>query len=647
MNPGMLSPRPWTARPTISLICPTGHPGPLVASVLAPLRSVVDEIIVAADSRAGESELGHYATVADVLLRYEFIGSNRHWPWLADQARGDWLFLLDGDEIPSAALVESLRDLVQDRRVHQYVLPIHWPWPDAAHRLAAEPWASDQRLRLLRNDGRLTFAARKHAIANPNPPIRLLDELPVYHLDLLLPDRERRQEKARRYDRQLFGLLTGAGLPFNEAFYLPEARNGECATTAVPAEDANAIANALSARRDPDLSLDPETVALHERETIALYSIGADLPAEAYRAKLELARPLPAFAAERSDHPVWIYVTNEGTIRWPYGDSQEPQIRLGFYWQRPDGGDRFEAGRAFLPHALNPGERTLIQTSVCGPLWSGPARLVLDVVHERVRWFECSISALVDAGPSASERIAALGRQHGGLVPLSVLMQNRREIAGVDGLRRHYAPGASSPRRRWVAKLTRDLEGEWAASADTIDRLVEVGLSKRPKVIVEFGSGTSTIVLAGLLARIHRRDGKLISFEQDGDWVASTRECLEEHDLDRVASVIQLPLGVTSPEMPIGFIPTEESDRLLRAHPPEMIFVDAPSLVSGASRLGNVDLVAPFVKRDAVLLLDDAFRDAELCIAAAWSERPDVTVHGVRCTSRGLLEATLHPPADR
>ena len=124
-------------RPTISVLCPTAHGGPLVAKSLGPLRDVVDEIIIAADVRVEATDLAYYADVADVLFRYEHSGANRHWSWLAAKASGDWMLMLDGDELPSAALVAALPELVLDRRVRQYSLPIHWPWPSPereAHR---------------------------------------------------------------------------------------------------------------------------------------------------------------------------------------------------------------------------------------------------------------------------------------------------------------------------------------------------------------------------------------------------------------------------------------------------------------------------------------------------------------------------------
>lgn len=164
--------RSLKSRATISVLCPTAHPGPLVSAVLEDLRAVVDEIIVAADARVGARDLGHYALVADRVLRYEHFGANRHWPWLTAQASADWLLLLDGDELPSRSFVEMLPELVADRRIDQYSMPIHWPWPNAATRLAEEPWQSDHRIRLIRNNGRTFFAGRKHVLAQAAFPIR-------------------------------------------------------------------------------------------------------------------------------------------------------------------------------------------------------------------------------------------------------------------------------------------------------------------------------------------------------------------------------------------------------------------------------------------------------------------------------------------
>lgn len=606
----------------------------------------MDEIVVAADVRVEATDLAYYADVADVLLRYEHAGANRHWPWLAAQASGDWLLLLDGDELPGAALVAALPELVADRRVRQYLLSIHWPWPSPDVRLAEEPWDSDRRLRLLRNDPGLAFGARKHALADVDPPIRFLDDLPVYHLDLLLPDRSRREAKVARYDSELFGLLTPEGVPFNQAFYLPEDADSPPATVPLPPDDAKRVARMLDAPRDPSRELEPASVPLHDREIVAWYAPQTALPEDAYRATIGLARPLPRFTAQRPDHLVWVEVANEGTARWPGGDRHEPLIRLGMSWQPVGGGPRHDVGRAMLPHALEPGQRALLPVSVSGPPHSGSVELVLDLVHENVRWFDRALTLEVEAGPSVDQRLAALVERHGPLIPLQAAMDERRAVGARDGLLRQDPPGAL-PTDPKIAELTASLAvGTWAIDAHSIDRLAELVRAERPSTIVEFGSGTSTVVLASLLAERHKDGPRLVSFEQDPTWAEHTRAALVERGLDRMATVIQLEVGKRS-DGPPGYLMTPDAAELLSRLAPRLIFVDGPTLDSGASRLGALDLVAPHLQADAMVLLDDALRDAELSVAATWERRADVLVHGIRPTPKGLLEATLRAPSRR
>jgi hypothetical protein len=132
-----------------------------------------------------------------------------------------------------------------------------------------------------------------------------------------------------------------------------------------------------------------------------------------------------------------------------------------------------------------------------------------------------------------------------------------------------------------------------------------------------------------------------LSFEHDAAWVHRTRTALAERGLGEVAEVMQVPLGRTGSDKPPCYLLGDSAASILVRHPPELVLVDGPPLHSGASRLCTVDLVAPFLQRDAVVLLDDALRDAELCIAEIWEQRPGLTVHGIRPTPKGLLEATL------
>jgi hypothetical protein len=138
---------------SLSVCCLTGDPGPRVTAVLAPLRAVADEIVIAADARADQKRLEQYAAAADRLLRVEFSYLERHLAWLHKQCSGDWIFRIDADEVASPSLVERLPELIADCGVQQYWFPRRWLYPEESHWLEEVPWWPDYQNRLVRNDG--------------------------------------------------------------------------------------------------------------------------------------------------------------------------------------------------------------------------------------------------------------------------------------------------------------------------------------------------------------------------------------------------------------------------------------------------------------------------------------------------------------
>jgi hypothetical protein len=205
--------------------------------------------------------------------------------------------------------------------------------------------------------------------------------------------------------------------------------------------------------------------------------------------------------------------------------------------------------------------------------------------------------------------------------------------------------GSARPEAPEIRALLAGLPcGGWAMHGATIDRLVAVVNTKRPRFVAEFGSGTSTLAVAHVLAHLHGDETRLVSFDQDLRWMRHTRERLDERGLTDVVQLVHLPLGPGPGGSPVRcYEMTDEGRAALTAHPPELVVVDGPSLISGASRLGVVDLVAPFLASTATILLDDAFRDAELCVAERWRARDDVELLGVWLIGLGLVEAKLAP----
>ena len=220
---------------TLSVLVPTRDPAPRIAALLAPLREVADEFVIAVDHRVELDRLGAYEQIADRLLRFEPSGRDLAPGWMHRQCSSEWVLTLAGDEVPSAALVAALPALCADPAIRQYWLPVRWVWPDPEHWLDELPWAPDFHNRLLRNDDHLWFERPHASGAWPVLPARYV-EAPVYHLDGVLLTEAERAEKVQRYAALRPGLVAPGGGELNERYYLPE-RHARLPLAAVPPAD--------------------------------------------------------------------------------------------------------------------------------------------------------------------------------------------------------------------------------------------------------------------------------------------------------------------------------------------------------------------------------------------------------------------------
>ena len=389
----------------------TSDPGPQVAAVLSPLRPVADEILIAVDASIDHERLGVYESVADKVIRFEFAPPiERAWSWLHAQMSGEWTFRLDGDEVPSAALVAALPRLTDADDVVQYWMPQVWVHPDGRHWFNEWPWWPCFTNRLVRNDARLHFDGLSHSATAVELPARYVEE-PFYHLVCAIapkPDRERKVAyyaglddtlKAKDSDRLL------------RHFYLPE----DYATldpVAIPEDDLRRIEAALDAA-DGTAPTRARAVRLFKRQEIDAFWAQQPLGASAYRASIE---PLSGHRWMRSgdDHPFRVRVRNEGEMRWPGGHAREPQIRLSYRWRSSSGMLVVTEGyRSPLPAPLLPGESCTAPVIVAAPEEPGEYFLELDLVHEGVRWFGCIARVPISV---ERERAPVRGRAPGRLL---------------------------------------------------------------------------------------------------------------------------------------------------------------------------------------------------------------------------------------
>jgi hypothetical protein len=81
----------------------------------------------------------------------------------------------------------------------------------------------------------------------------------------------------------------------------------------------------------------------------------------------------------------------------------------------------------------------------------------------------------------------------------------------------------------------------WAASPDLLAVLVDLVITQRPSLVVECGSGASTLWLA-LAMRRFEVNGRIISLDHDLAFGGTTRDFLARHDVRDLAEVRDAPL---------------------------------------------------------------------------------------------------------
>lgn len=385
-----------SARPSLSVCCMTGDPPEQVVAVLEPWRAVADEIVVAVDDRVDREALGALCALADVVIRFRYRAPvDRTRPWLAAQCSGRWLLMVDGDEVPSPALVERVPALVADPDVLQYRLARRWVWPDPGHWLAEVPWWPDFQPRLVRNEpAMLRFGAQPHrSLLGVHPADHVLE--PLYHLDTVLRAPAERRRKARAYEAADPGREAYGGGPLSATFYEPE-RTATLRPRPVPREDRPWIDRAIAAGAGPGR---PARTGLGPPvRTVAAAEVDAAAPPFRFedgwhRADLEVV-DVDLRLAPGEIRPVLLRVRNRSSVLWPDAGDPAPELRASYHLLDAAGAVVVAEGlRTALPRRLRPGADCVVPVLVAAPDRPGRYELQVDLVDEGVRWFGAVASA--------------------------------------------------------------------------------------------------------------------------------------------------------------------------------------------------------------------------------------------------------------
>jgi predicted O-methyltransferase YrrM len=159
--------------------------------------------------------------------------------------------------------------------------------------------------------------------------------------------------------------------------------------------------------------------------------------------------------------------------------------------------------------------------------------------------------------------------------------------------------------------------GGWAASTDILYEMVRIVQVSQPRLIVELGSGLSTILLAKAASKC---GGKIISIDHDAQYAQQTRREIERRGLQDYVEFRVAPLKVQdiqqeSREWYDIAVLSDLSDV-------DLIFVDGPpAKVRKDIRKPSLPYFWDKLSAGGRLIMDDAARPAERKMIRDWKKQ--------------------------
>lgn len=206
---------------------------------------------------------------------------------------------------------------------------------------------------------------------------------------------------------------------------------------------------------------------------------------------------------------------------------------------------------------------------------------------------------------------------------------------------------ATSPMAPEIDTLIAGLPtGGWSIRAETAHALAALFTVVRPRRVLEFGSGSSTVLLAALCAHVGG-GRRVVSLDERPAYMARTRKLLDRFGLAQYATTLVAPVTDSIFGSWVGrtYRPDRDTLRLaLAGERADFVFVDGPANWLGRRgdcRFGTLPLASAFVADEALFVADDALRPRDLAIVLRWRSLPYIEVRGILPVGRGLAVGIL------
>lgn len=157
----------------------------------------------------------------------------------------------------------------------------------------------------------------------------------------------------------------------------------------------------------------------------------------------------------------------------------------------------------------------------------------------------------------------------------------------------------------------------WALQPSALITLFDLAVKHKPNLIVEFGSGSSTVVLGYAAAEY---GGRVVAVEGSEEYASATREMLADHGLSATCSVVVASMMDT--EVDGCRVPWYDPSALDMCSEVGLLIVDGPPASTGPmAREPALPFMRGRLLPGSFVVLDDADRDDERQILDRWEAK--------------------------
>jgi hypothetical protein len=191
----------------------------------------------------------------------------------------------------------------------------------------------------------------------------------------------------------------------------------------------------------------------------------------------------------------------------------------------------------------------------------------------------------------------------------------------------------------------------WALSPDALRLIMGEVFARRPRLVVECGSGSSSVWLGYGVQRLGT--GRVVALEHDERFVSLTRDLLRAHGLNDVVEVRHAPLvpwtgngahahagdGDGDSDSGAGAQPWYDVRAIADLDKIGLLLVDGPpATLNAAARYPALPALLPKCADEVLIVLDDTVRAGESAVSDRWlAEHPEL-----RRTAHDDFEKGLH-----